>query len=137
MFTRILAGAEVEAALVWAAPAAADPDSMVAVAVNPQTGTEDTAYGSGKPIDYVIQDAIEACNLAGGPRCVYAGATTIGCAGIAFYRGNFEWSARPTTSRAEQAAKRKLIADGLNAGTNPALSAACSDGTMDRFSAVI
>jgi hypothetical protein len=137
MFTRIVAGAEVVAAIVWAAPAVASPDSVVAVAVNPQTGAEDTAYGSDKPIDYVIQDAIDACNLASGPGCVYAGATTNGCVGIAFYQGYFEWSARPTTSRAEQAAKSKLIADGLNAGANPALSAACSDGTMDGLSAVI
>jgi hypothetical protein len=134
MFIRSVVGAEIVAALVCAAPAAASPNSVVAVAVNPQTGAADTAYGGGKPIGYAIQDAIEACNQGHGPGCVYAGATTNGCVGIAFYQGHFEWSARPTTSLAEQRARSKLLADGLNTGANPALSAACADGTEDGFS---
>ncbi|MGO8849842.1 MAG: DUF4189 domain-containing protein [Mycobacterium sp.] len=144
MFIRIVVGAEIVAALMWAAPAVADPNSVVAVAINPQTGAAETAFGSGKPIDYAIQDAIEACNLERGPGCVYAGATANGCVGIAFYQGYFEWSARTTTSLAEQRAKSKLIADALNAsggnrklnasGSNPVLYAACADGTEDGFS---
>jgi len=150
MFIRMVVGAEIVAALMWAAPAVADPDSVVAVAINPQTGAADTAYGvtpyggGGDPIGYAIQDAIEACDLAHGPGCVYAGATANGCVGIAFYRGYFEWSARPTITGAEQRAKSKLIADALNAsggnrnlnasGSNPVLHAACADGTSDGFS---
>ncbi len=139
MFTRIVVAAEVVAAVVWAAPAVASPDSVVAVAVNPQTGAADTAYGGGKSIGYAIQDAIEACDLAHGPGCVYAGATADGCVGIAFYRGYFEWAADPTITGAERAAKRKLNASGGNrtlkaSGGKPVLSAACADGTMDGFS---
>jgi hypothetical protein len=125
-------GAEIVAALVWAAPASASPNSVVAVAVNPQTGTGDTAYGGGKPIEYAIQDAIDACNLAHGPGCVYAGATTNGCVGIAFYQGNFQWAAGPTITGAEAAAKGKLN----TSGGDPILSAACADGTSDGFSPV-
>jgi hypothetical protein len=140
MFARIVVGVEIAAALVWAAPASASPDSVVAVAVNPQTGTGEAAYGA-KPLGYAIQDAIEACDLAQGPGCVYAGATTNGCVGIAFYQGHSEWAADPTIKGAERAAKRKLIGDLSNAsggnrnasGRNPILSAACADGTSDGF----
>jgi len=136
MFTRIVVGAEVVAALMWAAPAAASPDSVVAVAVNPQTGATDFAYGGGKPIGYAIQDAIEACNQANGPDCVYAGSTTNGCVGIAVSQRHFEWAADPTITGAEQTAKRKLIADRstASAGNPLVLSAACSDGTSAGFS---
>jgi hypothetical protein len=129
MFTRIIVGAEIAAALVWAAPASASPTSVVAVAINPQTGTGSTAYGGGKPIEYAVQDAIDACNLAQGPGCVYAGATVNGCVGIAFYQGSFRWATAPTIAVAEGAAKSKLNAP----GGNPVLSAACADGTNDGF----
>ena len=130
MFTRIAAGAGIVAALVWAAPASASPNSVVAVAINPQTGTGSTAYGSGKPIEYAVQDAIDACYLAQGPGCVYAGATANGCVGIAFYQGSFRWAAGTTIASAEGAAKSNLNAP----GGNPVLSAACADGTSDGFS---
>jgi Domain of unknown function (DUF4189) len=129
MFTRIVVGAEIVAALVWAAPASASPNSVVAVAVNPQTARGEAAYGGGKPIEYAVQDAIDACNLSQGPGCVFAGATTNGCVGIAFYQGNFQWAAGPTITGAEGAAKGKLNAS----GGDPVLSAACADGTSDGF----
>jgi uncharacterized protein DUF4189 len=140
MFARIVVGVEIVAALVWAAPASASPDSVVAVAINQKTGRGEAAYGD-KPLGYAIEDAIGACDLAQGPGCVYAGATTNGCVGIAFYQGYFEWAADPTIKGSERAAKSKLIGDLSNAsggnrnasGRNPILFAACADGTGDGF----
>src|SRR5271156_99384 len=127
MFTRVVLGAAAAAALVSAAPASA-ARSVVAVALNPQTGLGRTAWGGGKPLEYAVQDAIDACNLSNGPGCVYAGATANGCVGIAFYQGAFRWAAAPTIAAAESAAKGKL-----NAGGDPAVTAACADGTNDGY----
>jgi hypothetical protein len=135
MFIRMVVAAEAVAALVCAAPAMASPNS-VAVAVSEQTAAADAIYG-GKPIDYVTRAAIDRCDEAHGPGCVYAGATTNGCVGIAFSRsrGYFEWATGPTISAAEQAAKRVLIADGpTESAGHPVLSAACANGTGDGFS---
>lgn len=126
---------ETLAALLWASPAMASSNS-VAVAVSTQTAEADAIYG-GKPIDYVTEAAIDRCDQAHGPGCVYAGATTNGCVGIAFSRsrGYFEWAAAPTISGAEQAAKRLLLADGpAESAGHPTLSAACANGTGDGFS---